>query len=70
MNTNRPDYYDEFEATELFCAECKRATPVRKRLLIVLPTGNKYDYLCTVCGSSVGSKMDDDTSAFDILRPS
>ena len=65
----RPDYYDEFEATELFCAKCQKATPVRKRLLIVLPEGNKYDYLCSLCGSSVGSKMDDDTSAFDILKP-
>lgn len=66
---NRPDYYDEFEATELFCSRCQRATPVRRKLLIVLPTGNKYEYLCSVCGNSVGSKMDDDTSAFSILPP-
>lgn len=65
----RPDFFDEFEAAELFCPKCQRATPVRKRLLIVLPSGNKFDYLCSVCGSSIGSKMDDDTSAFDILRP-
>lgn len=65
----RPDFYDEFEASELFCPKCQRATPVRKRLLIVLPQGNKYDYLCSVCGNSVGSKMDDDRSAFDILKP-
>jgi hypothetical protein len=64
----RPDSYDEFEASEIFCPKCKRATPVRKRLLIVLPDGNKYDYLCSVCGTSVGSKMDDDTSAFSILK--
>lgn len=64
-----PGFYDEFEASELFCPKCQRATPVRKRLLIVLPTGNKFDYLCSVCGSSVGSKMDDDRSAFDILKP-
>ena len=66
---NRPDYYDEFEATELFCSRCQRATPVRRKLLIVLPTGNKYEYRCSVCGNSVGSKMDDDTSAFSILPP-
>lgn len=66
---NRPDFYDEFEATELFCSRCQRATPVRRKLLIVLPTGNKYEYLCSVCGNSVGSKMDDDTSAFSILPP-
>ena len=63
------DSYGEFEASELYCARCKRATPVRQRLLLVLPSGNKYDYLCSVCGSSVGSKMDDDTSAFTILPP-
>ena len=66
---NRPDYYDEFEATELFCSRCQRATPVRRKLLIVLPTGNKYEYRCSVCGNSVGSQMDDDTSAFSILPP-
>ena len=65
----RQDQFDEFEASELFCAKCQEATPVRKRLLIVLPEGNKYDYLCTRCGSSVGSKMDDDTSAFAVLKP-
>ena len=65
----RPDFYDEFEATELFCPSCKRANPVRKQLLIILPTGTKYDYRCTVCGASVGSKMDDDSSNFKILVP-
>src|SRR5512144_2590019 len=41
-----PDSFKEFEATSLFCNRCKRATPVRKQLLLVLPTGNKYDYRC------------------------
>ncbi len=62
-----PDSYSELEVSELYCAKCKRATPVRQRLLLILPSGNKYDYTCSVCGSSVGSKMDDDTSAFTIL---
>ena len=64
-----PRQYDALEASELFCPTCKRAQPVRRHLLLVLPSGNKYDYLCSVCGSSVGSKMDDDTSAFTILPP-
>jgi hypothetical protein len=67
--TRRPDVFDEFEASELFCSKCQRSTPVRKRLLIVLPQGNKFDYLCSVCGNSVGSKMDDDTSGFKIIPP-
>jgi hypothetical protein len=62
--------YDEFEASELFCARCQQSQPVRRRLLIVLPQGNKYDYLCSVCGESVGSKMDDDRESFSILPPS
>lgn len=66
----RPPDYDEFEASELFCRKCRRAQPVRKHLLLVLPQGNKYDYLCSVCGDSLGSKMDDDTETFSILRPS
>jgi DNA-directed RNA polymerase subunit RPC12/RpoP len=65
----RPDFFDEFEASELFCSRCQEATTVRKKLLILLPTGNKYEYLCSVCGNSVGSKMDDDTSSFSILKP-
>ena len=65
----RPDYFEEFEAKELFCPKCKRANPVRKHLLMILPTGNKYDYRCSECGTSVGSKMDDDNSDFSILGP-
>lgn len=61
--------YEEFEASELFCPTCKRATRVRKHLLILLPTGKKFDYICTQCGSSVGSKMDDDNKDFSILLP-
>ncbi len=66
--SRRPDY-DQFEASELYCATCRRATPVRKRLLMVLPDGNRFDYLCTVCGSSVGSKTDDDATDFKVLFP-
>ena len=29
---------------------------VRERLLLVLPDRELYDYLCTECGSSVGSR--------------
>ncbi len=65
----RQSDYDQFEASELYCANCKRATPVRKRLLMVLPTGNRYDYLCSVCGSSVGDKTDNETGDFKILFP-
>jgi hypothetical protein len=50
--------FDEFDATELYCAQCRRAVPVRKSLLLVLPEGDKYEYRCQVCGTTVGDKLD------------
>jgi hypothetical protein len=50
--------FREFNATELYCPKCKRPVPVRERLLIVLPEGDKYEYLCGLCSESVGSKID------------
>ena len=50
--------YKEFDATELYCARCKRPVPVRKRLLLVLPEGDKYEYLCAFCLETVGTKID------------
>jgi len=49
--------YKDFDATELFCPQCKRAVAVRKRLLLILKEGEKYDYSCVYCGNSVGDKM-------------
>ena len=62
-----PRQYETFEASELFCPRCRQARPVRKHLLLVLPTGNKYDYRCAVCATSVGSKMDSDNRDFNTL---
>jgi len=58
------DAFEEFEATSLFCPRCRRATPTRKKLLLVLPSGNKYDYVCAECGAAVGGKTDNDPTAF------
>jgi hypothetical protein len=51
--------FDEFEASSLFCPKCKRAVPVRKRLLLVLPEGERYEYLCSFCSSSIGRKLEE-----------
>jgi hypothetical protein len=51
------EQYRDFDATELFCPQCRRAVPVRKRLILVLAEGDKYDYTCVYCGTSVGDKM-------------
>ncbi|MDC4224152.1 MAG: hypothetical protein MPW15_07980 [Candidatus Manganitrophus sp.] len=50
--------FDQFRASLLYCNKCGRAMPVRERLLLVLPDGDLYDYLCQGCGSSLGSKTE------------
>jgi hypothetical protein len=49
--------YKDFDATELYCPRCKRAVRVLKRLLLIVPQGEKYDYSCAFCGMSVGDKL-------------
>jgi hypothetical protein len=49
--------YKDFDATELFCPKCNRAVAVRKKLLLILKEGEKYDYSCVYCGTSVGDKL-------------
>jgi hypothetical protein len=66
---NADSSFGEFEATSLFCPRCRRATPARKKLLLVLPTGNKYDYVCAECGAAVGGKVDNDPTEFRRAAP-
>ncbi len=61
------DQFEELEASELFCPKCRRSQPVRKRLLLTLPDGDKYDYICAVCGEQVGGKMDQKDDNFRLL---
>jgi DNA-directed RNA polymerase subunit RPC12/RpoP len=51
------DQFEQLQATELYCPYCKRSMPVRERLLLVLPEGEKFEYLCARCGTSVGDKI-------------
>lgn len=51
-----PDAFEEFQASALFCNRCRVAQPVRERLLLVLPDGELYEYLCRGCGASLGSR--------------
>jgi len=48
--------FDQFRASSLFCKTCGKAMPVRERLLLVLPDREKYEYLCTECGDTVGGR--------------
>ena len=41
-----PSRSSEFQASVLFCGSCRAPRPVRERLLLVLPDGELYEYLC------------------------
>ena len=60
--------FDELEASSLFCPRCKTAVPVRKRLLLVLPEGERYEYLCAYCSTSVGRKVKEVTQKIQLIH--
>ena len=64
---NGTDVYKEFDAIELYCPKCKQSVPVRKRLLLVLPEGDKYEYLCAYCSETVGTKIDKQVNPLSII---
>ncbi len=49
--------FENFNASELYCPTCKTSMPVRERLLLVLPSGDLYEYVCAKCGTSLGKKV-------------
>lgn len=57
------DAFDQLEATLLLCPKCRVAVPVRKRLLLILPQGTKFEYVCTSCESICGDKIEADLPA-------
>ena len=63
----KADAFDQFEASLLYCPKCKEAVPVRKRLLLILPEGDKYEYLCTTCSSELGSKIEQNADPVKIV---
>jgi len=48
--------FENFTASTLYCEKCRATTPVREKLLLVLPDREIFDYLCTECDSSVGQR--------------
>jgi hypothetical protein len=48
--------FEDLQASVLFCGRCSAPRPVRERLLLVLPDGELREYLCRVCGASVGER--------------
>jgi hypothetical protein len=53
----RPSF-ERMEASLLACPKCRVAVPVRKRLLLILPEGNKYEYICPTCSSTCGTTVE------------
>ena len=48
--------YDDLQATYLYCDSCGGSMPVREKLLLILPDGDLYAYLCSGCGQTLGDK--------------
>ncbi len=48
--------FGNFTASELYCPKCKSAQPVRERLLLILPTGELHEFLCSKCATSLGKR--------------
>ncbi|MCM8824490.1 MAG: cytoplasmic protein [Candidatus Omnitrophica bacterium] len=46
--------YKDFIATRLYCYNCKLSVPVKERLLLILPDGYLYQYVCERCGEILG----------------
>ena len=53
-----PAQFQRMQASALYCPKCRRATPTREFLLLVLPDGNLYDYRCAECGTPTGSRTE------------
>ena len=48
--------FGNFTASELYCPKCGRSQPVRERLLLVLPSGELHEFLCSRCATSLGKR--------------
>jgi len=56
MASNSFREFEAMEASRLYCPNCRRLMPVRKRLLLVLLDKETFDYVCAGCGSPIGKK--------------
>lgn len=48
--------FEKLGASEIYCPNCKKAMPVREKMLLTLPGGDLYDFVCTACGESLGTR--------------
>jgi len=59
--------FDQLEASSLYCPTCRTAVQVRTRLLLVLPEGDRFEYLCARCSTSVGRKVESTRQPIELL---
>ena len=50
------EQFGTFTASELYCPKCGSAQPVREKLLLILPSGELYEFLCRRCATSLGKR--------------
>lgn len=48
--------FETFRASALWCTQCVKTMSVREKLLLVLPTKELYEYLCSGCANSLGTR--------------
>ncbi len=48
--------FEQLRASSLYCNKCQAPRPVREKLLLILPDRDKFEYLCTHCGQSLGER--------------
>lgn len=58
MRRQNQKQFENLRASELFCPRCRRAQPVRERLLLLLPRAELHEFRCTACGASLGTRED------------
>jgi hypothetical protein len=53
---NGQKQFDSFRASSLFCPRCQKAQPVTERLLLILPDGELFEYVCQFCWTQLGKR--------------
>jgi hypothetical protein len=56
MSAPQQQQFGAFTASELYCPKCRQSQPVREKLLLVLPSGELHEYLCSRCATSLGER--------------
>jgi hypothetical protein len=62
------EQFGSFVASELYCPKCKSSQPVREKLLLVLPSGELYEYLCRRCATSLGERKVTKNKPITLIR--